>query len=164
MRKNLMIVFLLGCLTGALAMQHGAFDRRASAQTASAQSLLGPGLYVFQNRLDRATCGDASGSGYVNSYVAAVNGIPGSATMQMALPDSTYWPTWELGITPDGHIVGVSQQAGMTGPDRGDSHFDLTLQGEQFTGRGQRSYMSTVNGQRRRCTVEFDTLLRRIDR
>ena len=163
MRKNLLIVFLLGCLTGALLMQHGAFDQRASAQT-GAQSILGPGLYVFQNRLDRATCGDISGSGYVNSYVAAVNGIPHSATMQMALPDSTYWPTWELGITADGHVVGVSQQAGVTGPDRGDSHFDLTLNGEQFTGRGQRSYMSNVNGTRRRCTVEFDTLLRRIDR
>lgn len=163
MRKNLVIVFLLGCLAGALLAQHGVFDRRASAQSAG-QSLLGPGLYVFQNRLDRATCGDASGSGYVNSYVAAVNGIPGATTMQMALPDSTYWPTWELGITPDGHILGVSQQAGVTGPDRGDSHFDLTLTGEQFTGRGARSYMSTVNGVRRRCTVEFDTLLRRIDR
>ena len=163
MRKNLAIVFLLGCLVGALLAQRGAVGQRASAQTPG-QALLGPGLYVFQNRLDRATCGDASGSGYVNSYVAAVNGIPGSVTMQMALPDSTYWPTWELGVTPDGHILGVSQQAGVTGPDRGDSHFDVTLTGDQFTGRGARSYMSTVDGQRRRCTVEFDTLLRRIDR
>jgi hypothetical protein len=62
-------------------------------------------------------------------------------------------------------VLGVSAQAGVPpGPDRGDSHFDLTFSNGQFTGRGARSYMSMVNGQRRRCTVEFDTLLRRLDR
>ncbi|MBK6574765.1 MAG: hypothetical protein IPG17_00905 [Sandaracinaceae bacterium] len=167
MRKITLAVFLLGCLTGALATKLGAFSQAASAQTgpAATQAVLGPGLYVFQNRLDRATCGDASGSGFVNSYVAAVNGIPGSVTMHMDLPDSQFWPDWELNVTSTGHVLGVSAQAGVApGPDRGDSHFDLTFSNGQFTGRGARSYMSTVNGQRRRCTVEFDTLLRRLDR
>ena len=163
MRKTLLAVFLLGCLTGALLMKSGALESVVSAQTPD-QTILGPGLYAFQNRLDRATCGDSSNSGYVNTYIAAVNGIPGSSAMEMSLPDSSYWTEWRLGITAEGHIVGVSQQDGVTGPDRGDSHFDLTRSGDQFTGRGARSYMSTVNGQRRRCTVEFDTLLRRIDR
>ena len=169
MRKTILAVFLLGCLTGALATKLGVFEQLASAQTgpATRQDVLGPGLYVFQNRLDRATCGDASGSGFVNSYVAAVNGIPHSTAMHMDLPDSQYWPDWELNVTSTNHVLGVAAQAGVpAGPDRGDSHFDLTYnqQAGQFTGRGARSYMSMVNGQRRRCTVEFDTLLRRLDR
>ena len=101
MRKTILAVFLLGCLTGALATKLGVFEQLASAQTgpATRQDVLGPGLYVFQNRLDRATCGDASGSGFVNSYVAAVNGIPHSTAMHMDLPDSQYWPDWELNVT-----------------------------------------------------------------
>ena len=87
MRKTLLLTFFLGCCCGALLIESDALESIVSAQ-APEQSLLGPGLYAFQNRLDTSTCGHASGSGYVNSYVAAVNGIPGSSVMAMMITNS----------------------------------------------------------------------------
>ena len=128
------------------------------------QAHLGPGLYLFQNRLTNATCDDIDGEGYVYSYVAEVNGIPGAGSMQMRLPSSQYWPRWDLRISDDGHVIGSARQAGISGPRQGSSHFDVTRTGDQFTGRGSRTYSSRAGGQDRRCTIEFDALLRRVDR
>ena len=40
-------------------------------------------------------------------------GIPGTVTMHMDLPDSQFWPDWELYVTATGHVLGVSAQAGI---------------------------------------------------
>jgi hypothetical protein len=35
--------------------------------------------------------------------------------------------------------------------------------GQRFVGEGARSYTATIDGERRRCSVSYDALLRRID-
>ena len=134
-----------------------------TAQQGFQQSVMGPGLYVFQTRIDSATCGDADRTGDVTSYFAAIDGVPGSLSMRMSLLNSRFWPDWTVSITADGHISGDAQQAGVTGPDRGVSHFDVTANGPRFTGQGAREYSRTVNGTAQRCRVVYDALLRRID-
>ena len=128
------------------------------------QSILGPGLYVFQTRIVDATCGDADRTGDVTSYYAAVDGIPGSRSMRMGLLNSTFWPQWALTVSPADHVLGEAQQAGVTGPHRGNAAFDVALDNGRFVGRGSREYTRTVNGQAMRCSVHFDALLKRIDR
>jgi hypothetical protein len=135
-------------------------EAQASVET---QRLLGPGLYIFQTRLDHESCGESSDTGFVTSYFAAVNGIPGSRTMQMKLLNSDYWSTWTLTVTPENHIMGDSQQDRVTGPTRGESHFELTRQRDRFTGRGSRTYTATIGGQAQRCRMAYDALIRRID-
>ncbi len=135
----------------------------AQPPAADAQRILGPGLYVFQTRLDHESCGESSNTGYVTTYFAAVNGVPGSRTMQMQLLNSDFWSTWTLSVTPDNHIMGDSQQDRVTGPTRGESHFELTRDRTKFTGRGSRTYTATVNGEARRCRMAYDALLQRLD-
>jgi hypothetical protein len=153
-KKVFSLVALLLCLVPARA-HVGAQD--------SGQSVLGPGLYVFQTRIDHATCGDGERTGFVSSYFAAVDGIPGSRTMSMNLLNSSFWPTWELGVSPSNAVIGDARMRGQTGPNAGESHFELTHDGRRFTGRGTRAYDATVNGQRQRCRISFDALLRKID-
>ena len=128
------------------------------------QSVLGPGLYVFQTRIDHATCGDGERTGYVSSYFAAVDGIPGSRTMSMNLLNSSFWPTWELTVSSSNAVIGDARMRGQTGPNAGESHFELAHQRDaRFTGRGTRSYDATVNGQRQRCRISYEALLKKID-
>ena len=134
---------------------------QGARRTQADQAVMGPGLYVFQTRLTDATCGDISGSGYVNSYVAEIQGVPGDGEMHMNLPNSDYWPRWEVRVMPNGHVGGT---ATVDDSNARSSSFDVSRREGQFTGRGSRTYTRLVDGQRRRCTVEFDTLLRRIDR
>lgn len=127
------------------------------------QTVLGPGLYVFQTRIDHATCGDGERTGFVSSYFAAVDGIPGSRTMSMSLLNSSFWPTWELTVSSSNAVIGDARMRGQTGPSAGESHFELAHDGRRFTGRGTRSYDATVNGQRQRCRISYEALLRKLD-
>lgn len=135
---------------------------RAPAQD-TGQTVLGPGLYVFQTRIDHATCGDGERTGFVSSYFAAVDGIPGSRTMSMNLLNSSFWPTWELTVSSSNAVIGDARMRGQTGPSAGESHFELAHDGRRFTGRGTRSYDATVNGQRQRCRISYEALLRKLD-
>lgn len=149
----------------ALARESAASAQRAQpAQPSQDQSILGPGLYVFQTRIVDATCGDADRTGDVTSYYAAVDGIPGSRSMRMTLLNSSFWPRWELTVSEANHVIGIAQQEGVTGVHRGESQFEVAFADGRFTGHGTRTYSRTVNGQVTRCRVSFDTLLKRIDR
>jgi hypothetical protein len=132
------------------------------AAQGAAQQVLGPGLYVFQTRLDHSTCEPPSTSGYVTSYFAAIDGTPGSASMAMHLLNSDNWPDWTVTVTAQGTLIADALQANVTGPDRAESHFELTRDRAKFTGRGWRSYTATVEGQRRRCRTSYDALLRKL--
>lgn len=134
------------------------------AQPADANTVLGPGLYVFQTRIDHASCGDADRTGEVTSYYAAVDGIPYAREMRMTLINSRFWPAWTLTVTPSNAVIGDAQQAEVTGPTRGVSHFEVTYANGRFTGRGQREYTRTVDGNPVRCRVSYEALLLRIDR
>ncbi len=152
----------LPLLTLAIALLAPRHDAAVVAQD-SEQSVLGPGLYVFQTRIDHATCGDGERTGYVSSYFASVDGIPGSRTMRMSLLNSSYWPTWELAVSSSNAVIGDARMRGQTGPSAGESHFELAHQGQRFTGRGTRSYDATVDGQRQRCRISYEALLRKLD-
>ena len=125
-----------------------------------AQTVLGPGIYAFQTRTRSATCGDAEKDGYVLSYLAALDGVPGSATMTMQLVNTAHFKDWKLTVSGSA-IVGESTMG--TGAEAPESHFEVTFEKDRFKGTGSRSYFSTINGQRQRCRVQYDALLRRLD-
>ncbi|UJR84082.1 hypothetical protein [Sandaracinus amylolyticus] len=136
---------------------------RADAQGGGEQTVLGPGLYVFQTRTRAATCGDDERTGYVTSFVAPIDGVPGSRTMRMRTPDSQYWSSWTITIGGDDAISGEAFLTGSSGPNRPVSRFTVRRDRDRFTGQGVRSYDATVGGATRRCEVTYDALLRRID-
>ncbi len=121
-----------------------------------AQAVLGPGLYVFQTRLDEATCEPDSMDGFVTSYFAAIDGVPGSARMTMKLQNSQHWPEWQLDISADGTIRASARNGAL------EQSATMRPNGSRFTGRGFRTYDQTVRGQRRRCRMEYDALLRKL--
>ena len=125
------------------------------------QSILGPGLYVFQTRTVSATCGDDERTGYVHTFIAPIHGVPGDREMRMQLTNSPYWPTWTIRVGADGAVTGEAVLGGEDdpGPSTPRSRFEVRRDGERFTGRGSRSYVSDG----RRCTVTYDALLRRFD-
>jgi len=133
---------------------------RAKSQAKQEQSVLGPGLYVFQTRTRGSSCGDAEPDGYVLSYVAALDGVPGSASMKMEIVNSEYFKEWAVSVDTDGQIRGSSRIG--TGADAPESSFSVKLDGDRFKGTGSRSYKSA--GKSARCRVDFDALLRRLDR
>ena len=136
----------------------------ASAQEApGAQSVLGPGLYVFQTRTRAASCADDERTGHVSSFFASNHGVPGSRTMHMGLVNSPYWSTWTLTVGADDSITGDAFLDGSSGPSRPTSHFVVTRRDDRFTGEGTRTYEAVIEGTRRRCVVTYDALLRRID-
>jgi hypothetical protein len=162
--RSFFFVSLVAAITGLVALPGvapSASIAEAQAQR-DTQDVLGPGLYVFQTRLDHSSCGDSGASGSVTSYFAAVDGIPGSRQMTMHLLNSDHWSTWTLTVTAENQIIGDAQQDGVTGPGRGDSHFELSQDRGKFTGRGSRSYSATIGGQVRRCRMAYDALLRRL--
>jgi hypothetical protein len=124
------------------------------------QSVLGPGLYVFQTRIRESTCHDAEPDGYVLSYVAAIDGIPGSTNMEMQLVNTGHFTRWKLQIAGTG-VVGDSRLG--KAPDAPDSRFEVTLDRDRFKGTGARTYNGTLDGKPQRCRVNYDALLRRID-
>lgn len=132
----------------------------APAQPEAPQTLLGPGLYVFQTRLDHATCGESSDSGKVTSYFAALDGRPGAREMKMSLLNSPHWPTWTVTVSSENKIYGDAQQANVAGPHRGEAHFELELQRGKLMGRGSRAWTMRVDGKPTRCRMAFDALLK----
>lgn len=129
------------------------------AAQAGDQRVLGPGVYVFQTRTRSATCDDDERTGYVSSFVAAVQGVPGSRSMRMQLLNSPYWPNWSLQVDAQNRITGDSTLEGASGPSAPRNHFEVTVDRDRFTGTGTRTY--TRGGQQ--CSVTYDALLRRID-
>lgn len=150
------LLFALSLVAAALTIQSSS---SVSAQTRQDQSVLGPGLYVFQTRIISATCGDASRTGFVTSYYAAIDGIPGSREMTMSLLNSEHWPQWAIAVNAEGAVVAHAYLDGRAGANRPSAHFELARQPDKFAGRGTRSYRSA--GQQ--CTITYDALLRRID-
>ncbi len=128
------------------------------------QTVLGPGVYVFQTRTLAATCGDDERSGYVSSFVASIDGVPGSRAMTMHLHDARYWSTWDLTVAASGSVHGSSLMDGTSGPNRPNNVFDVTRDASgRFTGHGARGYDATIAGHAQHCEVTYDALMRRID-
>lgn len=152
-------------LVAALALSAAPHADQASAQEADGleQRVLGPGLYAFQTRTRSASCGDDERTGYVDTFLAPIHGIPGSRSMRMDLPSNTYWPTWSIAVTAAGEVTGDAFLAGSSGPSRPTSHFAVHVDGSHFEGEGTRSYDAQIAGETRRCVVTYDALLRRID-
>ena len=151
------VVGLVAILASALSLD------ASSGAAQDTQSVLGPGLYVFQTRTRSATCDDDERTGYVSSFVAPIHGVPGARSMRMQLVNSPWWPTWTLEVTPAGRIVGESTMQGQSGPSAARNRFDIGVDRDRFTGTGTRTYTSTVGGRPRPCSVTYDALLRRID-
>ena len=157
MRRSFPFLVALGTLVAVMAcFEADGLAQRRSARASGTQGVLGPGLYVFQTRLDTATCEEDSTSGYVTSYFAAIDGTPASLTMTMQLTNSEHWPRWELTIDPNGRIRGMARNGAL------EQQFELTRDGSRFTGRGHRTYDKRVDGRMQRCRNEYDALLRKL--
>lgn len=91
--------------------------------------------------------------------MGSINGIPGSRSMEMKLSNNRYWPTWAITIRRDGTVLGAAQVPG----DGREAQFEVHRDSGRFVGTGSRSYQRTIDGERRRCTVHVDVLLRRFD-
>lgn len=163
MPKTARLSFLIAALAlaGTFVFAGAGKSGSVDAQRQGQQRILGPGTYVYQTRLDNATCQDNSTSGFVTSYFAAIDGIPGAWEMQMNLLNSEFWPEWTITVR-DGTIVGDATMRGRSGNAAPRSHFEVTRDGDQFEGRGWREYTMTTNGVSRRCRNEFDVLLRQL--
>lgn len=133
---------------------------RAQGQSKQEQAVLGPGLYVFQTRTRGSSCGDAEPDGYVLSFVAAIDGVPGSSSMKMEVVNSEYFKEWAITVEADGQVKGSSRIG--TAADAPESSFSVRLEGDRFKGTGARTYKG--QGKAARCRVDFDALLRRLDR
>lgn len=128
------------------------------------QQVLGPGAYIYQTRVRNATCGDDYRTGYVNTFYAAIDGIPEARTLNMTLLNSRYWPRWTLTVTGSDEVVGEADVARQDNrPPDASSSFEVSRERGRFVGRGSRVYMKRVNGTSTRCRVGFDVLLRRLD-
>jgi hypothetical protein len=127
------------------------------------QTILMPGLYLFQTRTRDGSCNDAPRTGYVTSSMATLDGVPGSRTMTMQLLNSKYWPTWTLSIGKDESIAGSAVMLGGKDESKGTSRFDMRAKKERFQGVGSRSYPSQVDGKPVGCTLNYDVLLKPID-
>jgi hypothetical protein len=145
-------------VVAALAMSVPAWSAPAQPDP---QTVLAPGLYVFQTRLDHSSCG-ASGSGDVTSYFASIDGRPGAREMKMSLMNSEHWPEWRITIPADDKVYGDAQQAKVTGPHRGEAHFELKVERGKFVGRGSRAWSQRVDGKMTRCRMAYDALLKRL--
>lgn len=144
------MLVLVGCLVGVAAYS---VDVAAQNARSNRQEILGPGLYLYQTRVTEASCNDATPTGYVESYVAAINGVPGNRTMDMMLTNSEHWKEWSVTIHANGLIVAEARVRNR------NARFEVRRNGSRFTGTGYREYRS--NGSP--CRIEFDALLRRVD-
>jgi len=153
-------VLLGGGIGASSQAQGGAADAKASS-TEGKQTVLGPGLYVFQTRTRDASCGDSEPDGYVATYFAAIHGVPHNPAMGMELVNTPHFKEWTLKVLNNNGVVGDSRIGAS--PDGPDSHFEVKLEGDRFKGTGYRTYNGTVAGKRQRCRVNYDALLRRLD-
>ncbi len=134
--------------------------QESKTQASSKQSVLGPGVYVYQQRVKEATCHDAEPDGYVLSFVAAIDGVPGATTMSMQITNTAYFKDWTLKISGN-RVVGNSKIG--KGADGPEAHFEVTKDGDRFKGTGHRSYNGSHQGKPQRCKVSYDALLKRLD-
>ena len=162
-------VFAIGVCAAALlaAFLPAAGARLASRARAEAppaaepppQTILPPGLYLFQTRTRDGSCDDAPRTGYVTSAVATLDGVPGARTMTLQLLNSKYWPTWTLTVTEDNAILGTANMLGAKDDAGGSSRFEVRGKKDRFQGVGARTYpKSGAPGQR--CTLNYDALLK----
>lgn len=135
----------------------------APAPELAPQSILAPGLYLFQTRTRDGSCNDAQRTGYVTSAVATLDGVPGSRTMTMQLLNSKWWPTWTLTVTADNAVIGTANMAGAKDGANGSSRFEIRLKKERFQGVGARSYPAQIGGAKTICTLNYDALLKPLD-
>jgi hypothetical protein len=141
--------------------QGGAAAGDGGAPADARQTVLGPGLYVFQTRTRDASCGDSEPDGYVMTYFAAVHGIPHSTAVTMELVNTPHFKEWKLSVVNNNAVTGISRIG--TAADGPDSHFEVKLERDRFKGTGYRSYNATIAGKKQRCRVNYDALLRRLD-
>lgn len=139
---------------------------RAEAQAApeiKPQTILPPGLYMFQTRTREGTCNDAPRTGYVTSAIATLDGVPGARVMTMQLLNSKYWPTWTLTVTDKDVIIGSAIMGGGKDEAAGMSRFEISAKKDRFQGIGNRTYPSKVGGETTQCTLSYDALLKPLD-
>lgn len=150
----------LGLLASVMGISVGSAGLTPVQARADEQTVLGPGLYVFQTRIRESTCGDAEPDGYVLSFFAAIDGIPGSTAMTMELVNTAYFKTWNLKVS--GNTVSGISRIGKAA-DGPEAKMEMTKDGARFKGTGHRSYNGTLQGKPTRCKVSFDALLKRLD-
>ncbi|HEX6244835.1 MAG TPA: hypothetical protein VFZ61_28140 [Polyangiales bacterium] len=143
------------------AMAGAALGVARSQEPSDRQTVLGPGLYIFQTRTRDASCKDSEQDGYVLSYFAAIHGVPHAASMGMELTNTPHFKTWTLKVVGNNGVVGDSRIG--TAADAPDSHFEVKLEKDRFRGTGYRTYNGTFEGKKVRCRVNYDALLRRLD-
>src|SRR3954451_22766986 len=165
-RVTALVVWIV--LAGWLTAAHGGAQTKPIKPSAPAaelppQTVLVPGLYLFQTRTRDGTCNDAPRTGYVTSSVATLDGVPGSRTMTMQLLNSKYWPTWTLVVAADGGISGSANMSGAKDETGGVSKFEIRTKKERFQGVGSRTYPSTLDGKAIRCTLNYDALFKPLD-
>lgn len=145
-------------LSLALVLSFGLLVAPAAAQSTDRQTLLGPGLYVFQTRTLSATCDDDERTGFVHTFIAPIHGVPGDRRMRMQLTNSRHWPGWDIVVAEDGTITGDAALDGNRnpGPNTPRNHFEVRQRRDRFVGTGSRTYRSGG----RACEVRYDALLR----
>lgn len=153
-RSGVTLAFFIAVFAGALTLAE------AQAPEIKPQTILPPGLYLFQTRTREGTCNDAPRTGYVTSAIATLDGVPGSRVMTLQLLNSKYWPTWTLTVTEKDLIVGVAIMGGGKDEAAGTSRFELSAKKDRFQGVGTRSYPSKVAGETVSCTLSYDALLK----
>lgn len=154
------LVLALGALTFTTQTPRAHGEAKAEADP-NRQTVLGPGLYVFQTRTRDASCGDSEGDGYVLTFLGAIHGIPHAVAMTMELTNNPHFKTWTLKVIGNSQVIGDAKMGSAA--DAPDTHFDVKLDGDRFKGTGYRSYNGTVDGKKVRCRVNYDALLRRLD-
>jgi hypothetical protein len=167
LRRNAVTWRVFAAISAWLLLMNGpSLHERAEAQAApeiKPQTILAPGLYLFQTRTREGTCNDAPRTGYVTSAMATIDGVPGSRVMTMQLLNSKYWPTWTLTITEKDVIVGSAIMGGGKDESAGMSRFEISAKKDRFQGVGNRSYPSKVAGETVSCTLSYDALLKPLD-
>jgi hypothetical protein len=167
MRKTYLAFALLTCsLLVVVCLQvaaHAEPPPTAAGGELPPQTILPPGLYLFQTRTRDGTCDDAPRTGYVTSAVATLDGVPGSRKLTLQLLNSKYWPTWSLTVNADDAVVGDANMGGAADDSGGTSHFELHEKKGRYQGVGTRSYPNKSGKGPARCTLNYDALLKALD-
>jgi hypothetical protein len=168
-KRRRMCALVGGMLAGAAAVLAAsssasrAQDEVKDAPTDKPQTILVPGLYLFQTRTRDGSCNDAPRTGYVTSAVATLDGVPGSRALTLRLLNSKYWPVWKLNVTADDAILGDANMFDGKDGSVGSSHFEMKAKKDRFQGVGTREYSSTEGGKAVRCRLNYDVLLKPMD-
>lgn len=160
------LVCVLSLLSALPAGQHGIAQAQAPStdpfEALPPQTILPPGLFLFQTRTRDGNCEDAPRTGYVTSAVATLDGVPGARTMTMNLLNSKYWPGWKLHVLEDDTIVGTANMFGVADGSKGSTRFEIRSKKDRFQGVGSRTYPHAKRPGER-CTLNYDALLKPLD-